>query len=180
MNQTNSNYKILNQVPNPENIVYLDDYKGKIDTSKSAFSGNIISPNEPSLPSGFRFIYSPETKEFSINFSQSILDSLKTLPVTNNNDIEYDRIEISETFISEVLTMERQKMILVFRKQTNFFLVSMITLFLSFVGFFVYYRTGMYFLHPFLYVIVSLMGIGWGSTAIASIYTTKADKYGQK
>lgn len=56
---------------------------------------------------------------------------------------------------------------------TEFLLVSATTLILSIIGLVIFAMTGKYLIHPSLYVAGAVMGIGWGVTALTSIFTTR-------
>lgn len=51
----------------------------------------------------------------------------------------------------------------------EFLLVSFITIILSLVGIIVFSVSGFYIIHPSIYMLLFIMGIGWGATAIASV-----------
>lgn len=58
-------------------------------------------------------------------------------------------------------------------KQTEFILLSTGTILLSFIGFIIFYTTGFYIVHPSLYLVILMMGIGWLATAITSVCTNR-------
>lgn len=73
----------------------------------------------------------------------------------------------------EVVNMKKSMMYDVLKEQLKFLIVAVSTIILSLIGIIVFATTGRYFIHPYLYVILLLMGIGWGLTAAFSIKSNK-------
>lgn len=50
---------------------------------------------------------------------------------------------------------------------------GLIAIVLSIIGFVVFHMKGLYLVHPTLYIFTFIMGLGWSSTAVYSIRSTK-------
>ncbi|EOU1463790.1 hypothetical protein C4D21_03365 [Clostridium perfringens] len=59
---------------------------------------------------------------------------------------------------------------------TEFLLISTITIIISLIGLLLFSATGFYIIHPSIYIIGILMGIGWGATCITSLIKLKRRK----
>lgn len=58
----------------------------------------------------------------------------------------------------------------------EFLLISTITIIISLIGLLLFSATGFYIIHPSIYIIGILMGIGWGATCITSLIKLKRRK----
>lgn len=61
----------------------------------------------------------------------------------------------------------------VIKEQLSFLMTAIFLIIASIVGIIVFNRIGFYIIHPLLYIITLIMGIGWGSTALMSIKNNK-------
>lgn len=61
------------------------------------------------------------------------------------------------------------------KEQLKFLYVSFAFVITSLIGMIIYYRTGLYFINPCIYLVTLLIGIGWAATAITSIKNKKAN-----
>lgn len=64
----------------------------------------------------------------------------------------------------------------VLKKQLKFLATGIITIILSIIGMIIFHYTGLYIIHPVIYLVTLLMGIGWTATAIVSILNNKKIK----
>ncbi len=69
----------------------------------------------------------------------------------------------------EVVGMNAFKLHMLLQKQISFLLFSLLFIIGSFIAMAVYYRTGLYIIHPILYVFTLLMGVGWMFTSLYSV-----------
>lgn len=80
----------------------------------------------------------------------------------------------------EAEKMKKLVPISIINEQIKFLLVSFAFIFVSLIGMIFYYRIGFYIIHPVIYLVTLLMGVGWGATAIFSIKNNKVNLYGKK
>ena len=69
--------------------------------------------------------------------------------------------------------MNKSTMHDVLKKQFTFMFTGVVFIIMSLIGLIIFAATGKYFMHPFLYIIILLMGIGWTLTAIVSIKSNR-------
>lgn len=62
-------------------------------------------------------------------------------------------------------------------EQIKFLLSGVFLMISALIGLNVFYRTGYYIIHPTIYLVMILMGVGWSATAIVSIKDYKGDKF---
>lgn len=88
---------------------------------------------------------------------------------SNNNDKEIiNKIYIDK--IKEEEAMKREIINEIHIKQVKFLLLSVSLTVLSLVGFILFLSLDFVFINPALYILLFIMGIGWGTTAVASIF----------
>lgn len=79
----------------------------------------------------------------------------------------------TNTMNEEVEKMLEERLKALRKIQTEFLTVSVVTLLASITGLIVFIATGKYIIHPSLYIVGILMGIGWGLTATTSALTSR-------
>ncbi len=57
------------------------------------------------------------------------------------------------------------------KEHIEFLLVSLLTIVFSLIGLLIFAIKGLYIIHPSIYILGIFMGIGWGATALTSLYT---------
>lgn len=80
---------------------------------------------------------------------------------------------IENEIYEEGIFMKKSVMYDVLKEQLKFLLTAIIFIISSLVGITVFAIAGKYFIHPILYIVTLLMGIGWALTAIFSIKSNK-------
>jgi len=74
------------------------------------------------------------------------------------------------------INMSLYKLVEMYDRQIKFLLFSLSFVIMSLVGIILYYRSGYYIIHPTIYLLTLLMGLGWTCTAIGSILNNKGVK----
>lgn len=97
----------------------------------------------------------------------------KTREQNTNAEKALDSVSDVINKSKEDIIMKKSIMYDVLKEQLKFLIVAVSTIILSLIGIIVFATTGKYFIHPYLYVILLLMGIGWGLTAATSIKNNK-------
>lgn len=57
----------------------------------------------------------------------------------------------------------------ILKPQKELVITGILTIISSVILMIIYYNTGDYIIHPLIYLVTLLMGIGWGATGMASI-----------
>jgi len=154
-------------------------YKAKVILEKEDESSKIPKIVEPNLDD------SNLNRLFSNNAIEEIAaTSMVASPLTTSTSI-YDIIKLHRETTSlirrfegyninkEELDMRKLLMYDVLKEQIKFLIMAICFIIMSLIGMIVFNRTGFYIIHPLLYIITLLMGIGWGATALASIKNNK-------
>ncbi|MDU2436130.1 hypothetical protein [Clostridium perfringens] len=123
---------------------------------------------------------------FSLMEQKSYIESIENLNKGQYND----KCIISEKKYKDIIG-RKEKELLEIRKEyemkllnerklnkvhTEFLLISTITIIISLIGLLLFSATGFYIIHPSIYIIGILMGIGWGATCITSLIKLKRRK----
>lgn len=74
------------------------------------------------------------------------------------------------------INMSLYKLVEIYDRQIKFLLFSLSFVIMSLVGIILYNRSGYYIIHPTIYLLTLLMGLGWTCTAIGSILNNKGVK----
>lgn len=150
------------------------------------FTSNTQSIKEESesikldIPYGYKATVTIEQKEEFTHNSKS-----NTIYINNNihkaestnidsllNDKNRESSYIFKTInkIKEEEHMKLEKVKNLNKEHMEFLLVSFLTVVLSLIGLLIFSIKGLYFIHPSIYLLGLLMGLGWGATALMSIY----------
>lgn len=141
-----------------DNLYY--DYETILDTMS----------NKDTLPNANKFIITQQKNKSNATITE-------TCDQTTLVDF-YHKILNDTYYISRLLEIEddiRQgkkmvdKMNNIFKEQLSFLLYGNALLIMSLVGISLFYATGFYIIHPTIYLITAIMGLGWSLTAIMSI-----------
>ena len=93
--------------------------------------------------------------------------------INENNKIKH---ELSNLKINmEEVESDMRRINRLNKEHIEFVLVSFLTIFFSMIGLLIFSVNGLYLIHPSIYILGILMGIGWGSTALVSIYKHRGD-----
>ena len=115
--------------------------------------------------------------EWLVNSNKKIEELECTLKIEkdeSNKKLEVVRRELSKNINEgEVKAMGIYS---IFVKQIRFLMVAVAFIVISFIGLLVFIKTGLYIIHPIIYIATLIMGTGWGLTALSSIKHNKCDK----
>lgn len=106
--------------------------------------------------------------------------------IFSNNSLLYknisynnDELIIKQVYIKK-LEEERMKRSLIneiHSTQIKFLMISAGLIILSLFGLVCFYAFNFTFIHPILYIFTSIMGIGWGTTCIATVLENRRGKF---
>lgn len=96
-------------------------------------------------------------------------------------DCEYDIIKAEKEIIDQGQGNQMvDKFHQIIKEQISFLLLGIVFTIVSLIGISVFYGIGYYVVHPTLYLVTLLMGIGWSATALMSIKNNKGDSLHDK
>ena len=108
-------------------------------------------------------------KKVYINHSINDVYSLKYNH--NISDEIINRMYIDK--MKEGEAMKRELLKSIHYRQIKFLLISMSLITFSLIGLFLFSSFDLTIIHPALYMFIGIMGIGWGTTSIATIFDKK-------
>lgn len=98
-----------------------------------------------------------------LDFMNNELGKIKEEAIDSCRDIKNE----------EDINMKKSIMYDVLKEQLKFLMTAVSFIIIALIGIIVFATTGKYLIHPYLYIILLLMGSGWALTAIFSIRSNK-------
>lgn len=100
-------------------------------------------------------------------------DSREVLKSSEEDIIKYKEDYEQRLKVKEEEIMRQSDINKLLDIQMRFFIISSLLTITSLIAMVIYYITKLYFIHPILYVAIFIMGIGWGGTALLSMWDNR-------